>query len=217
MATWEAFRDGLCRSVLGDVANPARPTQTRFSDDLLLTFANAALLHLARTHGPLASSTITGTGGVTYDIPADALGVVSILNAQGQFVKRVDVQNAIDNKLDMRGVSGGPQVAYLSNWPSTGSLTFVRPIPANEVYTLSCRTAWTPLAEDDDMPDFFGAPWLELALAFYIGYLAYVAEAAKRSALEQWATRPDMLVDNPLEQQASYYRDQYERLLHANG
>lgn len=208
---WSDFRDGLLRSLLGDLKNPSKPSLLpTFPDGVLLTFVNAALLVLARQTGPLTTDTFAGTGTTTtYDLPDDFVSVSIVLDDQSRPVKRIEP--AADSTWSFRG-DPGPQVGYILHWPTASELTFLRPPASGCTYTIRYRATWPVIEEDGDSLAFLPWPWLELALAHYTCYLVYGAEAGKRSRLEQWAERPELLVDNPLEQQAEWHYKQYERL-----
>lgn len=213
--TWEDFRDGLLRSVLGDLKDPNRqdlaPT---FDDDLLLSLANAALSVLSREVGPIQVVSWEGDGQTTaFNLPTDYVASITVMDHQQNLVKPMSA----DSSFNLRGVgSNQAQPGFLLHWPTTRKITFLRPIPSDVSYSMRYRAFWPQITGDEYVMSFGIWDWLALALALYVSYLAYTAEAGKRALLEQWATRPELQVDNPLEQQAEYFFRQYDRLIHAH-
>lgn len=220
---WETLRDGLLRSILGDAKDEVDPSiQTNFSDAQLLLWWNAAQTVVSQTAGPISSFDLVGDSVKTaFALPDDYVGSPLIQDTKERFLKVMDI--SAGSQLSQSRAYTSEAAAYVIHWPSSGYIYLSRAIPVGETWIMRYRARWPDISVVTPVPpeveaeiSFYPWNWISLAVSFYVGYLAYTAEAGRRALLEQFATRPELLVDNPLEQQAQWYWQQYQRLLHGN-
>jgi hypothetical protein len=106
---------------------------------------------------------------------------------------------------------------YLIDWPTESGLYLPR-APLSTTFTLyygAYCDDW--LTDDADTFDLGRNRWGELAVYAYAAYLAFNPASARRAQLEQWASKKDQNVDNPLEQEAKRWRGLYNDLLSEHG
>lgn len=204
--SWTTFL-GVVRLVLFDYRGE------RLSETQYLTLANLALKSISRDFPRRSKTVLTVDGAASsFALPED-------------FERLIEVQLVVDSASyvlkpltlkpgdQLRTTSGLPE--YRLNWPEEDLLSFSRAPKTSEATTLYYMGAWPAITQGGNLP-FGGRSWLEEALTLYIGYLAFLSHAAGRALNEQWAAKPELAVDNPLDQQARLYFEQYQRLIAGN-
>lgn len=185
----------------------------RLSNAQYLSLANLALKTISRDAPKRTKQALTSDGSaVTFGLPEDyerMIEVQAVSSATTYVLKPL----ALKPGDQLRATTG--VLEYRLNWPEEDKVTFNRAPSTDEVVTLYYLAAWPAIADGGNLP-FGGRSWLEEALALYIGYLSFLSHAAGRALNEQWAAKPELAVDNPLDQQARLYMDQYQRVMATN-
>lgn len=186
----------------------------KLTDQQYWDLAALALQSISRDAPKKSSSTLTTNGTtVTFLLPTDFVRLQAIHLNDGSTISVLrDAQTKPGDQIRVTA-TGIPE--YRLPWPQEDSVTFTRAPTATEVTTLHYLAAWPALAPAGSLP-FGTRVWLEEALTLYLGYLAFLSHAAGRAQNEQWSAKPELTVDNPLEQQARLYMEGYQRLMAAN-
>lgn len=213
MTTWLDYRDGFLRYLLGDEKTTGGSSSVVFDDAALLAFANQALRVLDGIISPIAEQTLPAQS--THNLPANFVAVVSITSPTTGYTWQSLTQVYIGDGTNLTQVSGNTPRFYILHYPTRNRLTIV-PTPTTTM-TLRYRERWPAITGDSFSINFSPWPWLESTLAYYIGYLAYTAMAARRARLEPFSQRPELNVGNPLEKQAEHFYTMYQRALQAHG
>ena len=103
-------------------------------------------------------------------------------------------------------------VGFRVNFPSQDKLYLPR-APLSEPITFYYGVSRPELAEDTDAVDLASRAWSKEAILLYAAYRAFEYLSSARARLEQWATKIDQRVDNPLEQEAKRWLAEYTRLV----
>lgn len=104
-------------------------------------------------------------------------------------------------------------VGVLQHFPDETSYYFPY-APTGSTFTLYYwKKIIGVLEEDEDTLDLGTRYWSALAINALAAYFAHLPSATYRAYLEQWARKQDLNVGNPLEEMASAYLREYERLV----
>lgn len=213
MTAWSDYRDGFLRYLLGDEKITGGSSSVVFEDEALLAFANQALRVLDGVISPIAEQTLPAQA--THTLPTGFVSVVSIMAPSTGYAWQSLTQVYIGDGTNLTQLSGNAPRYYIVHYPARNQLTVV-PTPTAPL-TLRYRKRWPAITGDTFDLDFSPWPWLESTLAYYTGYLAYTAMAARRARLEPFSQRPELNVGNPLEKQAEHFYVMYQRALQAHG
>ena len=207
MTTWTAFL-GRAKLLYSEHRS------AKLTDPNYLDIANMALQSMSRDVPRKAVTRLTTDGTtITFTLPADFIRLQAIYLSDGNTIAVLrDMQTKPGDQIRVTA-SGVPE--YRLPWPVEDSVTFSRAPTASEVVTLHYLGAWPALVANGNLP-FGTRVWMEEALTLYVGYLSYLSHAAGRAQNEQWSAKPELSVDNPLEQQARLYMEGYQRLMAAN-
>ena len=209
--TWLTFRDTILRPMLKDDVG----LQTnRWSNGELLAYANFGLDDLSLVAPQCAWTLLSGDGvTATFALPeaAHALDYVTWLEDDLLLFVPEYAPTPGDRRVPLPDATANPE--YLMDWPATGLVTFTRAPTTAETVTLYYSAYWPRLLDESSVLPFGAARWLELALVAYCCYVGHLREGVGRASLEQWATKPELLVGNPLNLEAREWLLTYERLV----
>jgi hypothetical protein len=206
MTSWPDFL-AQARLVYADNRTP------RLTDAQYLTLANLALKTISRDMPRKAVHTYTANGQRVFQLPADFLRAVELhlLTTGSETVLR-ELQVRPGETLAPKP---GATPEYRIPWPQEGQLALTRNLETGETLELHYAGSWPAITPTGTLP-FGSRTWLEEALLLYTGYLVFTSHASVRAQNEQWAARPELQVDNPLEQQARFFLESYQRLVAVN-
>lgn len=181
----------------------------KWSDDVLLAFANLAIDDLSGFVPLAKTDTPAVTGGSDFALPDDLRVLESVVWSDGKPVPALSFSEEIPVPITTDTI-----LAYLLHWPEEGKITFTR-IP-----TLSPKLyygAYRPHVTDDaDELPFGPFRWMEGALYCYVAMLANLREGVTAAMLEQFKVRNDLNVGNPLNNDAREWWIQYRRIVDGN-
>ena len=209
--TWLTFRDTILRPMLKDDVG----LQTnRWTNAELLTYANFGLDDLAMLAPRSTWDLVQGDGvTATFALPetSHALDYVTWLADDQLLIIEEYLPAPGDRRLPMPDDQAERE--YLVDWPAAGLVTFTRAPAISDVVTLYCSSYWPHLVDVTSILPFGRAQWMELALVAYCAYLAHLREGVGRASLEQWSTKPENMVGNPLNLEAREWLLTYERIV----
>lgn len=173
-------------------------------------FINKAIVQWT-TDLPIASSVeYAVTGEHEYALPSNA---VSVRWVRGYF------ENASNQEfIAPMQIGPGTWIAldeprrFIVQFPTEEQFYLAR-LPSGTSFTLYYGAVHDELVGDTDTLDLRLQRWGELAVVSYAAHLAYLPYAASRARLEQWATKQDLNVNNPLMEQALAWLEKYEDLM----
>jgi hypothetical protein len=196
--------------MLKDTESPESP---RWTDAELLAYANLAVDDLSVNVALARLATLsTATATAVFALPQDLVRVDFVTWEEvgvTTFLKEVkphpgDAWDSSDESIEN---------GWLPHWPVEGQLTLVQ-TPTSAVTLRVLYSAYREHMTDAASVLPIGAQqWMEEALAFYTCYLAHMREAVGRASLEQWSSKPENIVGNPLLVEALAWLQGYERLL----
>jgi hypothetical protein len=196
VATWAELR-AQTRALLQDTDSASY----NWSDDELLDYANWALDDLSGEVPKVAKTTLTSDDTTTeFALPAGYIKLIAA-NMNGVFLPAVR-PGPDANKVKV--------ISYMLHYPEENYISFTE-APTEDV-VLTYHAQRTAIALATDTVDVSGN-WMLQAIAFYCGYLAHMREGVPRASLEQWATKRDLPVGNPLNLEAMQMLSQYKRLV----
>lgn len=203
MTAWADLRDDMLRPLLKDTK-----TTKKWSDEELLGYANWALDDLS-TQVPLVCQTTFAADASTtaFDLPTDFISVVAVIQAETP-LPRYDWEPGTCLR-----TSDTDEMGYFLDHPETGQLTFTT-APTADV-TLVYNAYLPHMTAEGDLP-IGRFRWMEEAIAFYACYLAHMRQGVSAASLEQWKTKRDLDVGNPLNLEAREWRLRYEQKVAAN-
>lgn len=206
--TWPAFRDNIVRVLISDVA------KKKVTDDNLLAFANIALNTLTRDAPRRAYFDLTGNGSsFAFTMPSATYKLLLVEDTQErEYLSEVKVQPGTKSPDATRSTTSRPR-GYMPNFPQEGTLSFAHIPSDGSVIRVHYNAYHIAMYATGSRP--FESGWKEEALAAYTSYLAFSAMASARAQNEQWDQRSALPVDNPLEQQARFFLEQYRRVVTA--
>jgi hypothetical protein len=210
--TWVTFRDTLVRPLLKDAgALVDSEVSPKWTDEELMAYANMALDDISGSCPEPCYVVVTGTNGtlVEFSLPDDLLSLDAV-----QWDTQVLQEYEAEPGRVIPGTTKPPM--YMVDWPSEGSITFTRAPSATQVVTLFYSAYRQHIVGDNSTLPVGRHRWMEQAIALYIGFLAHLREGVGTANLEQWKSRQDLNVGNPLNVEAREFLLQYQRLVREN-
>jgi hypothetical protein len=183
----------------------------KWTADDLDSFLNLAITQWT-TDLPIATSVdyAVVSGQHEYEVPSNA---VSVKWVRGYF----------ENSSTLEFI--GPMSVEPGTWASldeprrfilqfpTETQFYLPRLPSGSAFTLYYGATHDPLSGDGAVLNLRNQRWGELAVLAYAAHLAFLPYAASRSRLEQWATKQDLKVGNPLQEQAKAWLEKYNQLM----
>jgi hypothetical protein len=204
--TWGNFRDDLVRTVLKDSAG----AEPRWSDAELLGYANLGLDDISVNMAFMRMAALpTATATAVFQLPQDCCRVEYVL------WKEEGVTTFLKDTTPLPGYEWGDGMdnGYIVHWPEEDQLTLMQDTHTGVTLQVIYAAYRAHLTGDTSVLPFGTHQWLEEALLYYTGYLAHLREGVGRAALEQWSSKPELLVGNPLNVEAEMWLKAYERVL----
>lgn len=177
----------------------------KWDDDTLNQCLNWAIT-LHTTELPFAAYTSVSASGNEYELPA--LGVAIHL-IRGLFGDSESTFIRAAERDDFVGVwtTGDEPKCFITDFPEEGS--YYLPYAPTGDFTLYYGIRRAEMDDDEDTYDYGERAWTIPAICYLAGSHAFDPKSASRAGLEQWASKIDLNVDNPLDQESKRWYERY--------
>lgn len=185
------------------------PNTPKWSDSTLNQCLNWAItLHTSEL--PFSAQQSFEASGNQYELPDLAVKIFRVFGPFGDGQDRF-IKSATRDAFTGIWVAGEEPICFVEDFPEDGY--FYLPYAPTSDFTLYYGTRRDELTDDATALNLGRRAWSVVAIVTLAGAAAFDPKAASRANLEQWASKVDQRVDNPLDQEAARRYHRYEELM----